>query len=201
MRCWQCYQATEPAWLVCPRCAAPLAAQPYGPPAGALPPDSTPIEAPILAGPPAVQDGRRRNRLRIAALVTAVVVVAALPANDLSTRSALRSTRASLKSTSASLATARSDLAAVRSDLSTTQTSLQLAQSQVNTLKSELASSEGALAGATSLIGLLKTCLDGITQTVSDLAGGLTFSALGALSGVQSACNQAQSELTTVQGA
>jgi hypothetical protein len=158
-----------------------------------------------MAGPPAVQDGRRRNRLRIAALVAAVVVVvgtvAALTANDLSTRSTLRSTQASLKSTSASLATTRSDLAAVRSDLSTTQTSLQLAQSQVNTLKSELASSQGALAGATSLIGLLKTCLDGVTQTASDLAGGLTFAALGALSGVQSACNQAQSELTTVQGA
>jgi hypothetical protein len=141
----------------------------------------------------------------MASLVLALMViagtVAALTANDLGTHARLKSTRASLKVTSASLAVNQSDLASTRANLSTAQASLQLAQSQVSILKQELVSSQGALADATSLIGLLKTCLGGISQSATYGAEGRLGAAIAALSGAQTACNQASSELTTVLGA
>jgi hypothetical protein len=138
-------------------------------------------------------------------LAVALVVAALLVWNDAQTHNHLTATSRRLVSTRSSLVGATADLSRTQSRLATTQTQLDSSDADLEQTKKSLATAKQQLSGVSnslsdaksrlniesSQIETLKSCLNGVTTALSDVAYGDVTSAVSALDAVQVSCDAA----------
>jgi hypothetical protein len=155
MHCPQCGLPAQIGWVNCPRCGTRL------------------LEAGLAVihpiPPPSVP---HRSWWSIATIVVAllavVAVVAGLSANDFGTHDLVKATRGNLASTKSQLAVTQGQLSSMQAKLNQTNQALASAQSQLTNLKKQLADAQGQLGAQSDRICILKICLTGADQSLSD---------------------------------
>lgn len=185
---------------------------------------SVPAEEPVENAPEAsrpvvhslpsyrVSPGRRRltDRTRVSAGVAAVsVVILALASFGYLTQRHLGQTRDALAKTRATLAASQSDLTdansmiadlnsqvlALQEDLKGARQEAKQTQSQLDETKQTLDGARDTVTIQESKITDLKTCLDGVTNALVDLADGYIQSAIGGLQAVSGPCKRARNNV------
>lgn len=177
-----------------------------------------PMPASRVSSPtqPLAEPNRTRHRLRLISLVVVIATVMAgvgvLALNDRGTHARLatsqqqyRASQARLGDTLGTLKSTRVDLASTTTSLQTTKASLQTTTTELNSTKKALTTKVQQLAGVrnnlsdvkhnvtiqATQIETLKSCLNGVSIALGDLANGDYSGALAALQAVDVSCNAA----------
>lgn len=159
-----------------------------------------------FATPTAAQPSRRGwwSLWRIAALAGAVLLLLTngfLLANDLGAHRQLSSTRSTLLSTTRRLAAIRSQLQVSQAQLSSSQAEVSSLQDQVSKLQSSLSDAQSAIGVAANVIAELKTCLNGVSSTLTDDLNGDYLSGTVALESVTGTCQEANAAVNALNAA
>lgn len=154
--------------------------------------------------PARLTDGRRRWTMRAGAGLAALALVA-LVVSDLGVRNQLDHTNGVVSASAATLRTTQGDLASTKAELVDTKTQLAATTTERDALRterdaqsSELSGVKGSLSDAQSRTNLLagqietlKSCLNGVSSSLSYFADEYYTSALAALEAVSVSCDKA----------
>jgi hypothetical protein len=194
--------------------AAPVAEASAGPPALVLAPERidpvapegrTGSDGPTATAPAPVTRRLTRDRVLAGALALAVVAAGVVTYDDVrhrgtldrtrrqlaATRSELASTVARLDSTAATLDSTQIDLTSTRADLSASNKTLSTLRGQLSGVRNTLSDAKGKLNVQASQIVTLKSCLNGVTIALGDVAYGDYSGAVSALDAVRVSCQAA----------
>jgi hypothetical protein len=145
----------------------------------------------FAASAPRRRSIRRRQRGRVVGVLTAGALVLGtsgiLAANEIGTHSALASARAALAHTRHQLASTQAQRDSYQAQLQQAQQNLSSAQSQVNLQAGQ--------------IGVLKTCLNGVLDSLGYAANNDYTDAIATINGVSGACTSASTLVGPQTGA